>query len=273
MSIKTLLAASIASLVILGFLIYASLEQSSENVVQTTQEHSEQTAQTKPADKKEDKKDDFVYKVDPRRFDQNPNNIAAKEKWSADKDVMILVTPQVKNMKPFYIDAYEALISNYRAWSVPGVVPTDKLRSIDAQVACEASGKRLCSITEWQTACRGGLNQRNPYRNPNEWLKKCDFARSAGYDRNDYVNKTDSHPQCTPHGQYKIHHMLGNLSEFVEDRSGRIMIVGLTYYDANLSNKPLAMRNGCMRTVSSAGQYPEGKYNKGLGFRCCKDAR
>ena len=264
-----LMAIFIAVLFTLTYIVYFSQGQNPVEAV--TGEQTQTSGKKKTVTQKE--KDDFVYKVDPRRFDQNPNNIAAKEKWGNDKDVMVLITPKDTRVKPFYIDAYEALISNYRAWSVPGVVPTDKLRTADAQVACQAAGKRLCHVTEWQVACRGGTTQRRPLRNTTELLKKCDFARSKGYDRNDYVNKTDSHPQCTPHDGYPLHHMLGNLSEFVEDRRGRVMIVGLTYYDEKISNKPLAIRNGCDRVVASGGQYPPERFNKGLGFRCCKDAR
>ncbi len=230
------------------------------------QKRAEEAAQKEQATK------DFVYKIDPRRFDQNPNPVAISEKWTNDKDVMVLIQPKTSKLKPFYIDAYEAVISNYRAWSVPGQMPTDKLRPVDAQVACQAAGKRLCKYYEWQTACRGGEIQKKPFTNATTLMKTCDFARSNTYDKNDYVNKTDSHPNCTPHGA-PIHHMLGNVSEFVEDQSGRVMIVGLTYYDGKMRDKPTAMRNGCERIVAGGGQYPAERFNKGLGFRCCKDAQ
>lgn len=216
--------------------------------------------------------DNFVYKVDPRRFDQNPNNVAIKEKWTKDRDVMVRIEPKDKRMRPFHIDAYEALISNKRAWSVPGHEPTDKLRPGDAQKACKAAGKRLCTVHEWQTACRGGHVKKVTFKNAEQLVQQCDFARSAGYDRNDWVNKSDSHPQCIPHG-YPLHHMLGNVSEFVEASDGRVMIVGLTYFDARIQNKVAAMRSGCDRVVAGPGQYPAQRYNKALGFRCCRDAQ
>jgi len=257
-----LMAIFIAVLFALTYVVYFSQGQNPLEAVTGNEEKADKTAD----------KDNFVYKVDPRRFDQNLNNVAAKEKWTADRDVMVLIKPESPSMRPFYIDAYEALISNYRAWSVPGQVPTDKLRTTDAQVACEAAGKRLCTVTEWQVACRGGSVKKKPFTIAAELMKTCDFARSKGYDRTDYVNKTDSHPQCTPHGQ-PIHHMLGNLSEFVEDSHGRVMIVGLTYYDGKMRDKATAMRHGCERIVAGGGQYPKERFNKGLGFRCCKNAQ
>ncbi len=263
MNLRMLLAIFLAVLFTLSYMVYFSQGHNPLEAVTPDTETNGAIAE----------KDDFVYKVDPRRFDQTPNNVAITEKWTDDKDVMVLIKPDNPRVRPYYIDAYEATISNYRAWSVPGQTPTDKLRPVDAQVACEAAGKRLCSQTEWQTACRGGSTKKKPYTIAAELMKICDFARSKGYDRTDYVNKTDSHPKCTPHGSYPLHHMLGNLSEFAEDDRGRVMILGLTYYDGKMRDKATRMRHGCERIVSGGGQYPPERFNKGLGFRCCKTAR
>ena len=215
----------------------------------------------------------FVYKSDPRSFSQRKNNdIATKEKWDEKTDVMVLVKPNSPAVKPFYIDAYEAIISDYKAWSVPGQIPTDKIRYKNAEVACLAAGKRLCTIEEWQTACRGGRTSQIAFKDPDLLLKNCYIATSKGYDQTDYLEKTDSHPQCSAPG-LPIYHMIGNVAEFVKDpKTGQVASLGLTYYDARIKNNVRVLRYACDRVVAPPGRYPAGKFNKGMGFRCCRDA-
>lgn len=216
----------------------------------------------------------FVYRSDTRSFDQREQDMIAKtENWGEDKDQMVLIKPMpIGSLRPFYIDAYEAFISNYRAWSVPGAFPTDKIKYNDARLACEMAGKRLCSETEWRTACRGGYTQPIKMAQIQNLAKHCDFARSSTYDPLDYVERTNSHPHCTPPG-YDVYHMIGNLAEFVEDERGDILIAGLTYYDAKMKNKHIALSNACERQVTTPGAYPAERFNKGIGFRCCRDVR
>lgn len=215
----------------------------------------------------------WSYQSDPRSFDSKPaDNTATKMGWKPQDDMMVLVKPKNSNMPPFYIDAFEAFISDYRAWSMPGVYPTDKIKYTDAATACEAAGKRLCHVQEWRTACRGGITKPVQFKRTDEILRLCDFARSAGYDRQDYVEKTDSHLACTPPG-LPIHHMIGNVAEFVKTSNGQIMVVGLAYYDARIRNNQIALANACERVVAGPGQYPATRFNKGTGFRCCKDAQ
>lgn len=246
----------------LGFLGYYYLAEPSMQDISTGIGAQAQSNKEKP----------FQYKIDPRRFDQNPNNAAIEQGWTNKNDVMTLIKPKQNSLKPFYIDAYEAIISNYRAWSVPGQIPTDKLRIIDAQTACDAAGKRLCTETEWRTACRGGATQPIQFTDPNALMKVCDFARSNTYDENDYINKNNTHMACALPGT-PVYNMIGNIAEFVEHESGQVMAVGLTYYDGKMKNKNIALKNACERTIFYPGQYPAERYNKGLGFRCCRNTR
>lgn len=214
----------------------------------------------------------FVYKSDTRPFEKRPQNDAAmKQKWGEHHDQMVLIHPRDSSLKPFYIDAFEATVSNNRAWSVPGQIPTDRLRFQNAKDMCHAAGKRICNTLEWQTACRGGHTRPVEFKNPVQLMESCDFARTKGYDQQDYVNKTDSHPACVISSQ-PLYHMIGNVAEFTQNQNGQIEVVGLTYYDAHITNKKSALKRACEQVVHPNGRYPATQYNKGTGFRCCRNA-
>ena len=55
----------------------------------------------------------------------------------------------------FQIDAYEASMDGAAAVSQPDVEPRREITWFDAQAACEAAGKRLCTEAEWLSACTG----------------------------------------------------------------------------------------------------------------------
>lgn len=216
----------------------------------------------------------WVYQSDPRSFDQRAPDMTAKEQnWKPEThDMMVLIEPKDGRIRPYYIDAFEAFISNYRAWSTPDVYPTDKIKYSSAITACEMAGKRLCTENEWRTACRGGITTPVAFNNTSEILQYCDFGRSSTYDRLDYVEKTDSHIACTPPG-LSIYHMIGNVAEFVYGPNNQVMLVGLTYYDGKLKNNNTAVTQACERTIAEPGRYGPQQFNKGAGFRCCKDAQ
>jgi hypothetical protein len=97
-------------------------------------------------------------------------------------DGMALVTSASAD-KRFCVDRYEAALvevqpdgterpfphylpvdgHDVRAVSEAGVFPQGFISEVQAQDACAASGKRLCSHDEWKTACRGPANTTFPY--------------------------------------------------------------------------------------------------------------
>jgi formylglycine-generating enzyme len=50
-----------------------------------------------------------------------------------------------------------------RATNQKGLVPAGYISADEAEVACEASGKRLCRLEEWRTACQGPSKHPYPY--------------------------------------------------------------------------------------------------------------
>lgn len=208
-----------------------------------------------------------------RIYENYSGNTVPKPTWREDADQMALVN--VRGMPAYYIDRFEATISQGRAWSVPGLTPTTKLTFKDAKDACATAGKRLCTTTEWRVACRDGRTKPVHFKNTRTLAKQCDWARSNGYDNNDYAFKNNTHPACaTPN--LDIHHIIGNVAEMTQGPAHKARIVGMTYlglkyYGAGFKDQDTALKNACEYTVID--NYPAGKHNEGMGFRCCKDAR
>ena len=207
---------------------------------------------------------------DMKIYERYIDNTADDQDFTKAQDKMVLIQPD--GMRPFYIDQFEATISKRKAWSVPGLQPTTKLYYQAAKDACRANGKRICMVSEWRAACRGGSSKPFRFPNPEKLIKICDFARSAGYDKNDYVNKNNSHPKCTI-PKVNIHHMMGNVVEFAESKNGQVTVLGLAYYDQHIKNRSSYMASACEITVHQPGAYPAGRHNEGLGFRCCRTAQ
>lgn len=210
-----------------------------------------------------------TLKIDGRLFSTTPNTIAKDENWKqSSHDFMTLVTPRSPNLSPYYIDAFEGLISANKAWSTPGQTPTDRLRYKDAQNACRASGKRLCTETEWRTACRGGLTTPAQFKNLNEIAKHCDVIRKKAF--TGILSTTDAHPYCSAPG-LNVYNLIGNLSEFVTSEKGEPMIIGLNIEHGYNKNIAQELSYACEKTVKAAGTYRPFKYYNYRGFRCCKN--
>jgi hypothetical protein len=66
-----------------------------------------------------------------------------------------------------------------RAVSVPGVFPQGFISEVQAEEACAASGKRLCTHAEWKTACMGPSKTTFPYGDTRQAGLCHDRGRSA----------------------------------------------------------------------------------------------
>lgn len=168
-----------------------------------------------------------------------------------------------------------------RAVPAAGITPQGYISGAEAAKACAASGKRLCSTTEWLAACRGTANYLYPYGNTHI-AGACNDAYSGSpvinyfhmsnvFDSThmndpginqqpDTVAKGGAFTQCvTPTGIYDLH---GNLHEWVDDPAGTFR--GGFYADAKL-NGP-----GCTY-ATTAHDFTYHDYS--TGFRCCADAK
>ena len=166
-----------------------------------------------------------------------------------------------------------------RATSRAFVVPNGYLSGPVASEACEAAGKRLCTVAEWTFACRGEQNRRFPYGDDYQ-DEACNVFREA-------------HPASLLHGDASIHHldprlnlvksargpllrrtgetprcrsdwsgdavfdMVGNLDEWVDAAEGTF--VGGFYSRGT--------RDGCDAKVET---HPFEFFDYSVGVRCCR---
>ena len=207
--------------------------------------------------------------------------------------------PGMGKVEGFCIDRYEATLavmggSGAEPWSpyatpspglaivavsAPGMVPQGHVSQLQADAACQAAGKRLCTDAEWLRACRGPQSTTYPYGDQlqpgvcND-ARECHpvveyFGTSA-----DWIWSKLDHPcinqlpeslattgalsGCqTAEG---IYDMMGNLHEWTADPNGTFR--GGFYVDTKI-NGP-----GCLYATTAHNVY---HWDYSTGFRCCAD--
>jgi formylglycine-generating enzyme required for sulfatase activity len=167
-----------------------------------------------------------------------------------------------------------------RAVSRAGVVPQGYLSYPLAKLACERGGKRLCSESEWITACKGQAPRKFPYGDEFE-AGRCNVYRhvhpamtlhgASWYGHRDprlnlvvepgegpLLRLTGATPSCASRwGVDRVYDMVGNIDEWVEAETP--LFVGGFYARST--------REGCESRVSShAPLY----YDYSTGTRCCR---
>ncbi len=175
--------------------------------------------------------------------------------------------------------------TDVRAVSEPGVPPQAYVSGVDAERACQASGKRLCTATEWEAACRGPRGTTYPYGNERkkgvcnddgrEHHPVAEVTKRLGlppdrmwYEGMDHplinqltntLRKTGERDGCT--NESGAFDMVGNLHEWIEDPEGTFR--GGFYMDTLINGE------GCeYATTAHSKKYRD--YS--TGFRCCLDA-
>jgi hypothetical protein len=172
-----------------------------------------------------------------------------------------------------------------RAISQPNVVPQAYISGVQAERACAASGKRLCTAGEWEAACRGPAETTYPYGNARQKRRCNDAGRRVHpvaevtkrlrlpqdrmwYEGMDHplinqlegtLGKTGGQEDCT--NEYGVFDMVGNLHEWIEDPDGTFR--GGYYMDTVKNGE------GCdYATPAHSKKY----HDYSTGFRCCMDA-
>lgn len=167
-----------------------------------------------------------------------------------------------------------------KAISRKGRVPQGYLTGPLATLACKNAKKRLCTMEEWKTACRGEQDRQFPYGDKYE-QGKCNIFREA-------------HPAALLHGNASIGHsdprlntvkagdkpllrktgetrtcgskwegdeivdMVGNVDEWIDDPEGTF--VGGFYARSK--------KDGCESIVKA---HPFDYFDYSTGVRCCLD--
>jgi sulfatase modifying factor 1 len=167
-----------------------------------------------------------------------------------------------------------------KAISKKSVYPQAYISRNEAMAACAEAGKRLCSDSEWVTACKGPSATTYPYGNERKQGYCVDTNRVAPlarlFDRrgryqyepmNDprlnqiagTVAETGSFGRCT--NSFHVYDMVGNVHEWTSNKGGTFR--GGYYLDTRINGE------GCnYRTVAHPGTY----HDYSTGFRCCADA-
>lgn len=196
--------------------------------------------------------------------------------------------------------------TRYEARSEPNFVPQAYINRIAAKAACEAAGKRLCSLSEWYRACRGPRGFLYPYgttmtpgacntskphllsrihgNDPRGWKYDEHFNDPRINQEPGFLARTGSHSQCI--SGYGVADMVGNLHEWVSDvvdasLEGKIPLRDDIRAKIGKNTGNGIFMGGFFSTTSEHGRGcafitigHEPKYHDySTGFRCCKDAR
>lgn len=166
-----------------------------------------------------------------------------------------------------------------RATSQPNVVPSGYLSGVIARRICENAGKRLCTPSEWVTACKGQNATKFPYGDRYE-EGTCNVFREAhpavvlyGDASKNHLDprlnlaegpagpllrKTGGTPSCrSAWGSDALYDMVGNLDEWVDDPQGAFQ--GGFYARST--------RDGCDARITV---HPPPYSDYSLGTRCCR---
>ncbi len=181
----------------------------------------------------------------------------------AEADAAPVCPPLMAPVGGFCIDIYEASHSDAtgtsagsdgsQARSVAGVLPWQVGSNAEASLACEAAGKRLCSLSEWQMACEGPGQTVYAYGasyNPTT----CNGIDAFG--GNFHLAPTGSFPACT--NAWGVFDMNGNVWEHVA--GGTDMTVRGGAYNCSDSV-----------TYHRCDYIPANWTPSAKGFRCCAD--
>jgi len=173
----------------------------------------------------------------------------------------------------FYIDTYEASRPDATASSVGsdeshlcGVadrLPWTGATFDEAKDACQASGKRLCHITELEAACVGATNKAYPYGNTYVGgnCNGIDAPGSAAAPTGSFANCVSSDG---------VYDLSGNVAEWSDKVTGATSGVPAYNIMALQGGSYLTPNNGLtckfdLDVISTNAVLPS------LGFRCCKD--
>lgn len=172
-----------------------------------------------------------------------------------------------------------AKLARVRAVSARSVFPQGYVSAVEAQRACNESGKRLCRVAEWGKACRGPEPKSFGYgdrREPGRCNDKGKNPVLSLYGRGHWnwttmnqpvlnqqdgtLARTGEHSGCT--NGYGVYDMVGNLHEWVADPNGTFY--GGYYQDVS----SVGHGEGCgYLTTAHEARY----HDYSTGFRCCAD--
>ncbi len=210
--------------------------------------------------------------------------VAIRDRFCIDKyeasTVEILGKGKTRPHSPF--EPVEGL--RVKAVSERGAIPQAHISRNEAEAACRAAKKRLCTDDEWLTACRGkrpttypygdtykegycndrGVSSFNHYYGPSGGGEATQDAYTWANMNDPRLNQLEG--TLAPAGRFKkcrngfdVYDMVGNLHEWTAAAGGTFR--GGYYLDAHKHG------DGCdYKTTAHAPKY----HDYSTGFRCCK---
>ncbi len=158
-----------------------------------------------------------------------------------------------KNAYPVPVGGKTVCVDAYEYPNEPDAEPRDMVSQEQAASLCEQAGKHLCSIDEWQAACRGKDNFKYSYGDSYK-QSKCNTNTKA-------AKRSGRKEQCR--SWWGMYDMNGNLWEWTSTTSKEKPNMFLVAGGAWNTN------NGSRCTESKFSFYPQNQYPS-VGFRCCK---
>ena len=158
-----------------------------------------------------------------------------------------------------------------------GVRPEVGMTWEQAQAKCEADGKRLCTSSEWTTACegpertpypngyeRGACNVDQPYIMPNDQAFRNPATRAQEIERLSQSEPAGARDECVSH--YGAYDLTGNVDEWVVNENGS---PDSRPYQSGLKGGYWGpVRNRCRPMTVDHNAWHAGYQ---IGFRCCAD--
>ncbi len=186
----------------------------------------------------------FYYAVD---------SVGNRTPWEEAKYDMASDNVCGKNSYPVPVNGKTVCVDAYEYPNKADEKPKDMVSQAEAANLCQQEGKHLCSITEWQAACRGKDNLKYSYGDSYK-QNKCNTNTTA-------AQRSGRKVQCR--SWWGMNDMNGNLWEWTSTTSKEHPDKYLVAGGAWNTN------NGSKCTESKFSFYPQNQYPS-VGFRCCK---
>ena len=155
-------------------------------------------------------------------------------------DMVIVDMPPGRTGRPFF----KVCIDKYEFPNKEGTVPTGNISYADAQKACGALGKRLCTTDEWKWGCSGIEGYAYPY-GWNVEKGRCNMDGSRP------PEASGARTNCM--SKFGAYDMAGNIFEWV----------------TNDNNQP-ALMGGPYSKCQTISPGVKGEPKPQIGLRCCK---
>ena len=181
------------------------------------------------------------------------DSVGNRTAWEESKYDMASDNICGKNAYPVPVGGRTVCVDAYEYPNQPDATPKDMVSQEEAARICSSEGKHLCSIDEWQAACRGKDGFKYSYGNSYK-QSKCNTNTKA-------AKRSGRKTQCR--SWWGMYDMNGNLWEWTSTTSkqhpDKFLVAGGAWNTNNESR--------CSESKFSF--YPQNQYPS-VGFRCCK---